>query len=81
MYDKETQLIRSINEQYEAYIDYYGEPHYDDDPADYYVCVKGVRISWLRSNKQAEIDEYVRSIERLDDEYKAKIRAIELIAE
>lgn len=33
------------------------------------------------SDKQAEIDEYVRSIERLDDEYKAKIRAIELIAE
>ena len=45
MYDKETQLIRSINEQYEAYIEYYGEPHYDDDPADYYECVKGVRIS------------------------------------
>ena len=45
MYDKETQLIRSINEQYEAYIDYHGEPHYDYDPADYYECVKGVRIS------------------------------------
>lgn len=38
-------------------------------------------ISERMTDKQSEIDRFVRSIERMSDEYKAKQRAIELIAE
>jgi len=38
-------------------------------------------ISGRMSDKQAEIDDYVAHIQRLEDEYESKVRAIELISE
>lgn len=38
-------IKRNISETHEAYLDYYGEPNADDDPADYRTYTKGVRVA------------------------------------
>lgn len=45
MSEESTIFGLNINENYEAFLDYNGEPEQSDDPADYYISLKGVRIA------------------------------------
>lgn len=44
--DEDKTLFRTqLNTKLTAYLDYNGRPNEDDDPADYYVYPKGVRLA------------------------------------
>lgn len=43
--EEETEMARRPIGRFIAHLDYHGEPNHDDDPEDYFIYAKGVRLA------------------------------------